>query len=491
MPPEQVNEVNESNVMAPRRSLRIQNRIENQAQAAKATATAATDLFLLPDELFQMIFKYLPWSSIKSCRLVSTKWKALVDCPGVLSCAAMNVIYPDMEKRLRSNMSKFVGKVNLKQLCDPKVSNTLFKKFSDFLDENVTEAEGYLSRLAEVTKIHKDLPIVDFPYLVASLVRTRPKPCVSVYIEIKKISVSGTVANMMKLINGILNDELKVETLCWDDFDLVNIDDGDDVTFPDIDWKQYGEEVEGPEFFMEPLAKAVCKCKEVVLMNSDGVGYSTVGPWQPKIINAIFTALTTESKFNVSLRKLSLNFSPDYEIGSGNVHADSGAPGLEANVFAEAVCKLEEVNFCSMAICPTLEEALFQKIHDTPTDQQTLKSLQISYVTTKPKILAFAAVKLTNLELYMGDYKRFCPSHYDQCAQAKAILDKIHKVSQLQLRTLEVRLCEDFYKRSKWSYPKKKMEMIEAKMEKVEIYDGTQYWDPDSPGINEDYCSLQ
>ena len=159
MPPGQVNEVNESNVMAPRRSLRIQNRIENQSAKAKATAAKAKDSFFLPDELFQMIFKHLPWSSIKSCRLVSTKWKALVDCPGVLSCAAMNVIYPDMEKRLRSNMSKFVGKVNLKQLYNPKVRNILFKKFSDFLDENVTEAEVYLSRLAEVTKIYRDLPI--------------------------------------------------------------------------------------------------------------------------------------------------------------------------------------------------------------------------------------------------------------------------------------------------------------------------------------------
>ena len=143
------------------------------------------------------------------------------------------------------------------------------------------------------------------------------------------------------------------------------------------------------------------------------------------------------------------------------------------------------------SLMQSLNLAMFLKIQDTPIGQQTLKSLQIDYVTTKPKILASAAVKLTNLILHMGDYKRFCPSHYDQCAQAKAILDKIHKVSQLQLKTLEVRLCEDFYKRSKWSYPKKKMEMIEAKMEKVEIYDGTQYWDPDSPGINEDYCSLQ
>ena len=225
MPPGQVNEVNESNVMAPRRSLRIQNRIENQGAKAKATAAKAKDSFFLPDELFQMIFKHLPWSSIKSCRLVSTKWKALVDCPGVLSCAAMNVIYPDMEKRLRSNMSKFVGKVNLKQLYNPKVRNILFKKFSDFLDENVTEAEVYLSRLAEVTKIHKDLLISDSPYLVASLVRSRPENSVTVHIEVKKISVSGTVANMMKLIKyynnttttkyyyKILNDELKVETL--------------------------------------------------------------------------------------------------------------------------------------------------------------------------------------------------------------------------------------------------------------------------------------
>ena len=71
----------------------------------------------------------------------------------------------------------------------------------------------------------------------------------------------------------------------------------------------------------------------------------------------------------------------------------------------------------------------------------------------------------------MGDYKRFCPSHYDQCAQAKAILDRIYHANakKLKLRTLEVRLYENCYKRSKWFYPKKNMEMIEAKMEKVEI----------------------
>ena len=81
----------------------------------------------------------------------------------------------------------------------------------------------------------------DSPYLVASLVRTRQEPSsVTVHIETKKITVSGSVANMMKLINGILNDELKVETLCWDDFDLVDIDHGDNATYPNIDWKKYG-----------------------------------------------------------------------------------------------------------------------------------------------------------------------------------------------------------------------------------------------------------
>ena len=394
-------------------------------------------------------------------------------------------------------MIKIVGKVNLKQLCNAK-GRRLFKTFADYLDENVTEPEGevYLSRLAEITKMYKYLlRTSDSPYLVASLVRTRQEPSsVTVYIETKKITVSGSVANMMKLINGILNDELKVETLCWDDFDLVDIIHGDNVTSPNIDWKKYGEEVDGPEFFMELLAKAVCKCKEVDIAHITAPWDSpAMGPWQPKTINAIFTAIAIEQEFRVKLRKLSLNFSQeydgngsmDYEIGNGNIRAAPGAPGLDANVFAEAVCKLEEVNFCDKAIDPTLEEAMFKKIQKTPKDQQILKSLQVRYVTTKPEILASAAVKLTNLQLQMAHshhrhgrlgretWQMFSPSQYDQCAQTKAILEKIYSTEDLQLRTLRISLSKRWYTSidsfSSGYFPKKKMEMVEAKMEKVEI----------------------
>ena len=51
-----------------------------------------TEPMWLPDELFQEVFRYLPWSSLKYCRLVSRKWKGLVDHSSVLKCAAMNVI---------------------------------------------------------------------------------------------------------------------------------------------------------------------------------------------------------------------------------------------------------------------------------------------------------------------------------------------------------------------------------------------------------------
>ena len=340
----------------------------------------------------------------------------------------------------------------------------------------------------------------DSSYLVASLVRTRQEPSsVTVHIETKKITVSGSVANMMKLINGILNDELKVETLCWDDFDLVDIIHGDNVTSPNIDWKKYGDEVDGPEFFMELLAKAVCKCKEVDIAHiTEPWDSPAMGPWQPKTINAIFTAIAIEQEFRVKLRKLTLNFSQKYD-GNGSMDYEIGNYELDANVFAEAVSKLEEVNFCDKAIDPTLEEAMFRKIQNTPKDQQILKSLQVRYVTTKPEILASAAVKLTNLQLQMAHshhrhgrlgretWQMFSPSQYDQVAQTKAILEKIYSAKDLQLRTLDISLSKRWYTSFDcWCpypglpagcfctarscpYPKKKMEVVAAKLEKVEI----------------------
>ena len=66
----------------------------------------ATEPLWLPDELFQEVFKYLPWSSLKSCRLVSRKWKGLVDHSSVLKCAAMNVIQQDnIEERLQCELN--------------------------------------------------------------------------------------------------------------------------------------------------------------------------------------------------------------------------------------------------------------------------------------------------------------------------------------------------------------------------------------------------
>ena len=93
-------------------------------------------------------------------------------------------------------------------------------------------------------------------------------------------------------------------------------------------------------------------------------------------------------------------------------------------------------------------------------------------------------------------WQMFSPSQYDQCAQTKAILEKIYstEAEDLQLRTLHVSLSKKWYTsidcsciylagyiKAGWPYPgctarscpypKKKMEMVAAKMERVEIYE--------------------
>ena len=82
----------------------------------------------------------------------------------------------------------------------------------------------------------------------------------------------------------------------------------------------------------------------------------------------------------------------------------------------------------------------------------------------------------------------YCSSDYDQCAQAKAILDRIHSAKRFQLETLEIDLHER-YPRSKWCYPATKMEEIKAKIKKIEISDGTLSWNPEEE--EENNCTLQ
>ena len=444
--------------------------------------------YWLPDELFQAIFNYLPWSSVKCCRLVSRKWKCLVDSPEVLNCAALNIVHPetDIEERFGSQMIDKVGKVNLKQAINSD-KDGLVEQFSSFLNKN-----GAKAKLAEM-KMKMDftsfLPLSTSPYLVLSLGREQTTSSFhvsSIHLDAKKISVKGSVVGKMVLIEGILDKKVRTESLVWDNFDLIDYDyDEHGENGESVDWQEHREEADGPEFFIKPLVKAVLMCKEITLCNINQVRMGAAGPWFPKIMNNIFTAIANNP--NPILKKLVLNLDPDCEIGAGS-HLYLNKEGLDPNIFAEAICKLEYVSFGNVAVQPDLEEAMFKKMKSTPIKVLTMKSLQISYVTTKPQILAYVAPKLVNLHLHMGDWKMYCSSDYDQCAQAKAILDRIHSAKRFQLETLEIDLHER-YPRSKWCYPATKMEEIKAKIKKIEISDGTLSWNPEEE--EENNCTLQ
>ena len=444
--------------------------------------------YWLPDELFQAIFKYLHWNSVKCCRLVSRRWKGLVDSPEVLKCAALNIVHPetDIDERFGSQMIDKVGKVNLKQAINSD-KDGLVEQFSSFLDKNGAKAK--LADMKMKMDLTSYLPLSTSPYLVLSLVRKQTTSSFhvsNIHLDVKKISVEGSVVDKMILIEGILDKKVRTESLVWENFDLIGYDyDEHGENGENVDWQEHREEADGPEFFIQPLVKAVLMCKEITLRNINQVRMGDAGPWFPKIMNNIFTAIANES--NLTLKKLVLNLDPDCEIGAGS-HLYLNKKGLDANIFAEAICKLEDVSFGNVAVQPELEEAMFKKIKSTPIKDLSMKSLQISYVTTKPQILACVAPKLVNVHLHMGDWKMYCSSDYDQCAQAKAILDRIHSAKRFQLETLEIDLHER-YPRSKWCYPAMKIEEIKAKIKKIEISDGTLSWNPEAE--EENNCTLQ
>ena len=475
-----------------------QKKLETAPKSKSNKSKKGSGPYWLSDKLFQEIFQYLPWSTVKSCRLVSKKWKGLVDHPSVLKCAAMNIIQTEnIEERLQSEMIKFVGKVNLKQTY----CSELIDQYAKYLEKNSAKAD-----LPNVQEIHASLsPFQSPPDLVVSLVKAKESVQVSTQLSVKKICRSDGAADMAKLIERLANGEVTVESLDLSEFDVTDdefdyIDGengGEDIC------EQFGKDVTGPDFFIELLAKAVCMCKEVTLENHGDPRGGEVGPYQPKVMNEIMRAVAKTPASKLKLKKLEFNFCTDYELGVANNGGDVEGSNLDPNVFAAAVCKLEEVRFHGIPVDPELEEAMFKSIRDTPIKLLGLKSLQIGFITTKAQILASAALKLVDLEINMACHKYAAENRHEQCTQAKAILDRIHKAKTLRLEKLKIGLYDKifhgnyktyYYKRKKWSYPQAKMEEIKAKLKKLKIIDETNARDEDeegSEGDEDNNCTLQ
>ena len=472
------------------------------------TKKKSMDPFWLPDELFQAIFQYLSWDNVKSCRLVSRKWKSLVDHSSVLKCAAMNVIQSDnIEERIQSEMFKLVGKVNLKQSYNLE----LIDEYAIYLKENSIKAD-----LTNIHEIYASLSHFLSPptlvTLVVSLVKSKNSTRVSTHLEVKNLTACHTpgleiesAEDIARLMKRIVNGEVRVESLDLSDFD-VSVDG----EFETVYGEQLGGGVNGPEFFIESLVKAVCLCKEAKLCyHSDPKG-GDVGPYQPKVMNEILRAVAKTPASKLKLKKLEFDFWTDYELGVAHNghHGDVGGEGLEPEVFAAAVCNLEEVRFHEIPVHPWLEEEMFKAISDTPIESAVLKTLQIDCVTTKAELLASAALKLVDLEIKMSMQKYASGNHHDQCIQARAILDRVHKSKTLRLEILKIGLYDkiyhgrwktEYYPRTKWSYPQVKMEEIKAKLKKLEIDDHTnddrdeeeERFYSDSDGDDDNKCAMQ
>ena len=151
---------------------------------------------------------------------------------------------------------------------------------------------------------------------------------------------------------------------------------------------------------------------------------------------------------------------------------------------------------------------MFKVISDTPIESAVLKTLQIDCVTTEAQILASAALKLVDLEIKMSMQKYSSGNSHDQCSQATAILDRVHKSKTLRLENLKISLYDkiyhgswktEYYPRTKWSYPQVKKEEIKAKLKKLEIDDHTtddrdeneERFYSDSDGDDDNNCAMQ
>ena len=146
-------------------------------------------LFWLPDEIFQLIFKYLPLKSIKRCRLVSRKWKSLIDSPSVLRCAKVTIDplwsipirhrqYAQISKILGSDMIRHVGKVVLRHY--PKHTMELIEPFKIYLQTKDVEID-----MAEVKKIVDEVGTLHH-VLVISLLKTKHGTSVSKHVTYRK-----------------------------------------------------------------------------------------------------------------------------------------------------------------------------------------------------------------------------------------------------------------------------------------------------------------
>ena len=331
------------------------------------------------------------------------------------------------------------------------------------------------------------------PDLVVSLVKSKNSTHVSTHLEVKDLGSGDSAAGMAKIIERMSNGEVTVESLDLYDFDVTE-DEFDYIRGEngarDI-CEQFGKNVSGPEYFIGLLVKAVCMCKEVTLTNHGDPS----GAYQPMVMNEILRAVAETPLSKLKLKKLEFNFWVDYELGvASNGGYGSYGDCLNPNVFAAAVCKLEEVRFLGIPVDPELEEAMFKAIRDTPTESVVLKSLKISYVTTKAQILASAALKLVDLKLNFASHEYATGNIYEQCSQAKAILDRIHKAKNLRLENLEIGLydkiyywgCKTYGKRKSWSYPQVKIEEIKAKLKNLKIDDQTTRDGEDSEDDEED-----
>ena len=168
-------------------------------------------IFWLPDEIQQLIFKYLPLSSIKRCRLVSRRWRSLVDSPSVLRCAKMEIVYNEddaimnIENRLSCDLIKCVGEVILKH--DIK-EDKLVAPFYSFLGKFGIEVD-----LSDVKSLFKSDffwnslgPMVGPPILVIRCTKSKQDKPVSMCLDIWRLNI---IENYIQKEQLVVNPEEK------------------------------------------------------------------------------------------------------------------------------------------------------------------------------------------------------------------------------------------------------------------------------------------
>ena len=147
-------------------------------------------IFWLPDEIQQLIFKYLPLSSIKRCRLVSRRWRSLVDSPSVLRCAKMEIVYDEdnpimnIVKILSCDLIKYVGEVILKHDIKED-TRKLVEPFSSYFGKLGIEVD-----LSEVKSMFKS-DFVFFSTLVIRYTKSKEENPVFMCLDIWRLYGHG------------------------------------------------------------------------------------------------------------------------------------------------------------------------------------------------------------------------------------------------------------------------------------------------------------